>query len=563
MKTLIIVFCLAVLYRPIAPAQAEMHTQAGSNVYLIVGENCGDGQVEAGEECDGSAGVPSGFYCDDNCQLQKTKATEETNAIVPPGIFETIFIYNIFVRLGVDKTVIDWSTNKQALCQLKWGDEQELKAGLSDEVEAKTEHSTLLDNLKADTDYYYQIFCSDSWGHQANSGLRQFRTKELIDLTAPANVSDFQAEAKDKEIILTWHNPKDDDFRAVKIRRSESFYPQSVGEGIEVYNDSGESFIDKNVIVGRRYYYTTFAYDNNANYSSGAVASAKIIITGQEQEEELLPLPPAPPAPKEELVEINLLDFSFFVANGTIEVEKNSTGFVFLPGTILNVRTKQKNYPKVLKSIILTLAPKDQLVRNKEAKSYLLRIDNRKDNYSTTFTMPVMTEDYDFQVVLLNFKNSKIAKTQDQFKIENFGRVTSLNNPSLSLIKTAQAAEPSDPKVYAAEITLLNYENGKFTKWRGEKYSQFNPMLSNQAGQYGFLVPNGLYMMVVKKENYYQYTSLPFKVTNNKVNQDAELVYYPRLNYKTYFLLPIILILLYLLLKRTIKKRKEKEEATV
>ncbi len=413
-KILIVIFCLAVFYRPAAPAKA-LSSQANPSVYLIVGEGCGNGQVEAGEDCDGSDGVPAGYYCDDKCKLKKIKEETPPSPVIPPTPFETLFIYNIFARIGVDKTVINWATNQQALCQLKWGDEQELKAGMIEEIAAKLEHSTMLSNLKAATDYYYQIFCHDALGHQADSGLRQFKTKAVTDLTPPPNVADFQAEAKAAEILLTWRNPKDDDFRAVKIRRSESFYPQSVNDGIEIYNDSGESYIDKDVVAGRRYYYTAFAYDNNANYSSGAIASAKIVSGQAPGEEEELPLPPAPPARPEELMEIKLNDFDFFIANDTLELEKKSSGFSFLPGTILSVKTDSKKYPKILKSIILTLAPKDQVTKNKEAKSYLLKIDNHETNYSATFVVPVQIEGYDLQIVLLNFNNSKIAKAQDEF----------------------------------------------------------------------------------------------------------------------------------------------------
>jgi len=553
-RKIIIVLWLSVwLIQPIGSAKAD-ESQASSNVFLTVEEESTPPPI-----------TPPG-------------------TILPP-IFDEIRLFGPYVRATTDEAVISWSANKPVHCQMKWGLDQDMGEGVIEQVGNNRDQRAHLTGLSPDTEYYFQIHCADNWGHQADTLINSFRTEELADTKAPANVTEFTAEAKDGKIELNWINPEDKDLRAIKITRSEDFYPMGFNEGTTVYNDKGNSTIDSDVRPGKRYYYTAFSYDNNGNYSSGAIASARVPKKaapgkpGQPEEEdeegvqpgEIIPLPPAPPAPPEQLFTISPSDFSFFIANQTIALEKNEP-IVLLPGTLLTVKTDADKYPKVLKSIILTLIPKpearatstgaDLKTRKKEAKSYLLRVDSDNKYYTSNFAVPVKIRDYEMHVYFLNYANSKLAAAEDRIGVEQFGRISSIT-PEGKNISLARAEENGGngngaaSPVYTAEISLYQYENGEFKKWKGESFSQFNPLYSNQLGQYGFLVPDGTYLIKAKKDNYFSFTSLPFEVKNNLVNQNIELIYYPKSNAQKYFLTLLLILLLFLAYERTRKKNKK------
>lgn len=67
---------------------------------------------------------------------------------------------------------------------------------------------------------------------------------------------------------LNWVNPTDINFAGVLIRRSSVTPPITIGEGVEVYNGTGERTIDTGLVNGQIYYYTIWAYSTNSEYST-------------------------------------------------------------------------------------------------------------------------------------------------------------------------------------------------------------------------------------------------------------------------------------------------------
>ena len=102
-------------------------------------------------------------------------------------------------------------------------------------------------------------------------------TDEETDTTSPAQPKNFKLLPADKQIMLIWENPKDNDFVRVKILRkigsSPSFYNDS--SAVVVYEGDGEQYTDINLDNTATYYYAIFAYDNVPNYSNRLVMSAQ------------------------------------------------------------------------------------------------------------------------------------------------------------------------------------------------------------------------------------------------------------------------------------------------
>jgi hypothetical protein len=164
--------------------------------------------------------------------------------LIPPTIYEIEV-----VDITFNSARINWKTNELAIAQINYGktsDYERTYIGRS----FSTSNSILLENLSANTVYHYEIVAIDRAGNRASSGDRTFKTLSLPDIIPPANVSDFEAIPGDRQITLTWQNPPDLDFKAVKIMRSTDFYPVSPEEGILVYDGKGTSFVDTGLTKG-------------------------------------------------------------------------------------------------------------------------------------------------------------------------------------------------------------------------------------------------------------------------------------------------------------------------
>lgn len=74
-------------------------------------------------------------------------------------------------------------------------------------------------------------------------------------------------------------------------------------------------------------------------------------------------------------------------------------------------------------------------------------------------------------------------------------------------------------------VTLFEDTVGRWNEWDAAKYDQENPQLTNQQGEYSFLVPPGTYKIIAKHDGYQTYESDKLVVEEGKpVNLNVELV---------------------------------------
>ncbi len=92
------------------------------------------------------------------------------------------------------------------------------------------------------------------------------------DQTPPAAVTEFATDPGDGQIVLTWRNPDDGDFAAVRVQRDTGGHPSTPAEGQTAYDGPAEQATDTGLANGTVYYYTIFARDGNGNYSTGVTA---------------------------------------------------------------------------------------------------------------------------------------------------------------------------------------------------------------------------------------------------------------------------------------------------
>jgi len=402
---------------------------------LWVDSPCGNGICNLGygeteDTCPIDCGCNDNGVCESargetnsNCPLDCPVTEEDRGG--PRPIFDTTppLIYNLFIdQITLNSATISWETDEQALCQLFWGRTSEYKEESISENTFYLQHSTKIINLWPKTIYHFKISCRDKNYNESETGDQQFATLIPPDIIPPANVSDFKAVPDDKQITLTWQNPPDLDFKAVRIIRNEKFYPSDPWDGISIYDDKGTSFVDTNLTNGIRYYYTAFAYDKFGNYSSGAIVSE---VPRSDIEPPIYPPPPPeeiPPVvpPPSEVEKIKITDFDFIQKEEKISLidEKAIEAKSENP---LTISIDYEKVPEVLKTIMVTLEKGDKFF------SFLLRINKEKTAYLATFFVPQEAGIYPITITILDYKNQTLKKIKGILDVKGLPIISPLS----------------------------------------------------------------------------------------------------------------------------------------
>ncbi|MBM3250722.1 MAG: fibronectin type III domain-containing protein [Candidatus Nealsonbacteria bacterium] len=418
--TAIIVLLVLLLNNPIFVRAVS--DQGEVDVSLDVISHCGNGicEPELGEDR-----ITCWIDCvcnyDGICELESGETYENCPSDCPPPVPPvspvlvkpgpaTIFpiIFNLLIsRIMLNSADIYWETNKPALCQVFWGRTPEYKEEAISEAAFYLKHSTRITELLPATNYYFKIICQDPSGNETETVDQRFTTLTPPDITPPANISDFEATPEDSQIVLSWKNPPDPDFKAVKIVRSEDFYPLEPWDGTVVYDNAGTSFVDTGLVNGVRYYYTAFAYDKAGNYASGAITSAIPSVVPPVIPPIILPPPPIEPPPPE-IEKITLEEFEFIQQgrrlipiDGKIELKTE------LP---LSASLAYEKVPEVLKTIMVTLE------RDNKLFSFLLRINKEKTAYEAII-QPPQPGVYPLTISILDYKNQTLKQIYGQMEI--------------------------------------------------------------------------------------------------------------------------------------------------
>ncbi len=392
-------------------------TNVAQRVIGVCNENgiCEADIGETVDNCSADCGCNNNGVCESGRGEITANCPLDCPAIVitPPGgalpLADTTppVIFNLLIsEITLKSVIISWDTNEQALCQLFWGRTPEYKEEAISETAFYRKHATKIINLSPATTYHFKIVCRDTSKNEAETTDQQFTTLSPPDITPPANVSNFTAIPGDRQITLTWENPPDLDFKAVKIMRSEKFYPSDPWEGVPVYNDKGTSFIDKDLTNGVRYYYTAFAYDRAGNYASGAIVSAiPQAVPPVVPPPPIVPPPIVPPPP--EIEKITFKDFDF-VQDGKKILLKEEKIIEAKAEEPLTISLKYEKVPEVLKTIMVTLEKGNKFF------SFLLRVNKEKTIYETTFLIPEEPGVYPLTISILDYKNQTLKQIKGE-----------------------------------------------------------------------------------------------------------------------------------------------------
>lgn len=102
-----------------------------------------------------------------------------------------------------------------------------------------------------------------------DTGNDVFTVMPTVDYYAPGMPTIFTGTASGSDVLLSRTNPSDLDFASVTIRRSTSTYPATISEGtLVVANFTGETYTETS-LSDAIYFYSIFAKDQDALYSTG------------------------------------------------------------------------------------------------------------------------------------------------------------------------------------------------------------------------------------------------------------------------------------------------------
>lgn len=146
--------------------------------------------------------------------------------------------------------------------------------------------------------------------NEAEAVAGSFGHSLALEIPTPAGPVDlFEADAGQGQVSLSWSNPTDPDFRAVRVLRSTTGLatsPTPDAEQVQVYEGTGESFKDSGLENGTTYYYTAYTRDDAGLWSARTTRRATPAA--------------APPAPTITDPANNTRDADgFFVVRGTAQ----------------------------------------------------------------------------------------------------------------------------------------------------------------------------------------------------------------------------------------------------
>ena len=323
-----------------------------------------------------------------------------------------------------DSALVNFSTNYPTQAKLFWGTTNDYELGSVSGLFYDFDHTVKIDNLDPGRTYFFKIEVVNGVGRMKTLE-GSFQTQIAAEESPLANVTDFRAVPQENSIALSWKNPLSPAFDSVRLVRSDKFFPRDIYEGETVYEGSAESFQDSDVSIGVTYYYSIFARDAQGNYSSGALAQARIRpkgeIGGQATTTDPFDDIPVITNVHPEIAKLALADFDFI--QSSIKLVNIGNGVVIDGSKNLTISLDYRKVPELLKTIAITLFdPTDPT----QVFPFLLRVNKDKTAYEATLAPLGRSGTYQMKIIVLDYKNQGLKKIEGNLKAFVFDRVKEL-----------------------------------------------------------------------------------------------------------------------------------------
>lgn len=195
---------------------------------------------------------------------------------------------------------------------------------------------------------------------------------------------------------------------------------------------------------------------------------------------------------------ITLTDINAFIAQRTIQVDIKSSGSLTsmtYDQITLMIDKNKLPYPKI-----------SDITFSLNNSNYRFVLDNKQEYYSADFLMPQAGQ--------------YAGKIQIKY---TDGNMSELIVPVSSIAYGNVMDFAFNTPIADAKMTLYQIIGNQKVLFNANQYRQNNPVQTNARGQYGFVVPNGMYQIEITHPKYITKRTQRFYVTNNTIAMPFEL----------------------------------------
>ncbi len=204
--------------------------------------------------------------------------------------------------------------------------------------------------------------------------------------------------------------------------------------------------------------------------------------------------------PPEERLQLDLV--RFYATERQIElVFDENNRIAIYPATTVRVYLPDAAIRKPIREAYATI----------ESSSYAMR---ETRSYETSIVMPKETADHPLTFSVL-YQDGTHEITEYSFVVNPF-----------SVIYEVVGGKPV-PVADARVAVFRQDERGRFGLWDADRFGQQNPIVTNVSGSYGFIAEPGTYRLQVEAPGFRPFQTLPFRVRENLVGRDVEMVRLP------------------------------------
>lgn len=384
---------------------------SGSSASLNFSELGALGEVALGSAESGTFVLGAGGFSTLISYLQGSLSAVAELSSLPFGS-ESIFppeVKDLKVKVIKEGEIeIHFTTNKGTKSVLKYGVSPENLQKTFKEKALLREHILKLKNLEPETTYYFKISGEDFIGRKMEKEVSFTIQPKVKEVKIVPPVLNFKAYQKDGSVVLEWQNPKVD-FEKVILVKSKNFFALSPNQGEVIFEGRLEKFVDFNVKVGERYYYSIFVQDKEGNLSSPAVGS----ILVKKKPEVLVPkffpefikeIRKAPEYKRE--FRVSVFDVELWQGKERIYPSEIKRTFTISPKKPLLIALKKNLLTPGLKSIFLILKKADLPI----SATFLLKLNPKAQRYEVS--LPSLSSgDYKVTLFLVDYSR----KTKEEF----------------------------------------------------------------------------------------------------------------------------------------------------
>ena len=181
-----------------------------------------------------------------------------------------------------------------------------------------------------------------------------------------------------------------------------------------------------------------------------------------------------------------------------------SEAILYIPGDV---------FRKPVEVIILTIG----------TDAYVLQYREKTNVYETKIQMPDIKGNYEMLLQVI-YEDHTFEELHRTILIDPYGVVYTKRHKTWSWKRPWQVFFREDQPIANVEVTLFTKtRTDEWVMWPAHLYNQFNPVQTNDMGEFAFVAPPGEYHLTAMRDGYDKHESDAFEVNGRVVNMNIFL----------------------------------------